>query len=48
MAVAGSSVAQMTPGGTEGLVGSDANMMTVDGNFRATLRRDEEETLSDD
>ncbi len=46
MAVAGSFVAQMTPGGTEGLVERDADLVTVDGNFQATLRRDEENALS--
>ncbi|SRR6056297_473335 len=46
MAVAGSFVAQMTPGGTEGLVESDADLVTVDGNFQATLRRDEENAVS--
>jgi hypothetical protein len=40
MAVAGSFSAQMTPGGTEGLVPPDVPLMTVDGNFQATLRQE--------
>jgi len=42
MAVAGSFVALMTPGGTEGLVEEDADLVTVDGNFQATLGLDAE------
>ena len=42
MALAGSFTAQMTPGGTQGLVAPDAPLLTVDGNFQATLRREDD------
>jgi len=42
MALAGSFTAQMTPGGTEGLVEEGQPLVTVDGNFQATLRREDD------
>lgn len=47
MTVTGSFVGQMTPGGTDSFVAQDAEIITVDGNFQATLRLDEEASSHD-